>query len=106
MTETVYSDTLEERLGLARKLLRLQSPKTFLNDASKLSNFNVNLLYGYVRSFVSLAYRGDIALTAKELKQSRHSVKRHILELECLTSAPMVQIGLFAKRVFVAHRSH
>lgn len=89
-----FLDGLDERLDIARRLLRTPSPSKLLEQANRLDNFNVSLLYGYVRSFVSLAFTGDVEVAARSQGQTRQTVKRHILELEnLLETALFEQVG-------------
>lgn len=86
-----YLDCLDERIEIARRVLRKTDPSDFLEQAAKLEGFNVNLLYGYVRSFVKLAYMGDVRQVSKHLDITRQSIKRHILELENLLDAQLFE---------------
>ncbi|MEM7751763.1 MAG: LysR family transcriptional regulator [Pseudomonadota bacterium] len=85
-------DTLDERVNIARRLLRHQDPTALLDHAQGLDGCNINLLYGYVRSFVRLAYLGDVQKVADGLGITRQSVRNHILELENL-----LEVQLFDK---------
>lgn len=98
MLDNNYLDSLDERMGIARRLLRSQDAEALLDAASRLDNFNVNLLYGYVRSFVRLAYLGDVRDVALQLELTRQSIKRHVLELENLLEAQLFeQVGAASK---------
>lgn len=91
MFDKEYLDGLDERMEIARRLLRVRDAEALLNEASRLDNFNVNLLYGYVRSFVRLAYLGDVREAALQLGTTRQSIKRHVLELENLLEAQLFE---------------
>lgn len=84
MFDHLEGDCLDDRMAVARRLLRMKNPTEFVERACRLDNFNINLLFGYVRSFVRLAYLGDVNIAAKELGVTRQSIKRHIHELENL----------------------
>lgn len=86
-----YLDSLDERMRIARDVLRKDSPDYFFERAKSLDDFNENLLFGYVRSFVKLAYLGDVQKVASSLGNTRQSVKRHILELENLLNAQLFE---------------
>lgn len=86
-----YLDSLDERMDIARRVLRYGDPANFFDQAVQMDNFNVNLLYGYVRSFVKLAYLGDVRAASDQLRITRQSIKRHILELENLLDVQLFE---------------
>ena len=94
----VLEDTLDERMRIARNVLRVGNPEIFLAEAEKLDTYNQNLLFGYVRSFLHLAYCGDVQIAADSLGTTRQSVKRHIVELENLLEVKLFnRIGASSK---------
>ncbi len=82
-------DDLDGRMDTARRVLRMENPEQFIQNALDREKFNLNLLFGYLRSFVKLAYAGDIRRVAQDLDTSRQTVARHIHELENMLNADL-----------------
>lgn len=88
----VGADELEARISIAKALIREANPLDVLQSAEEGGSYNVHLLYGYIGSFVKLAYVGDVNLAAEALSVTRQTVKRHIVELEDLLDAQLFDV--------------
>lgn len=84
-------DDLDKRLELARRVLRMENADAFLTEMGDRERYNANLLFGYVRSFVRLAYLGDVSIAARELETTRQTIGRHIMELENLLECTLFE---------------
>lgn len=86
-----YLETLEARIEIKTRLLRTEDPSAILESADLLDSCDANLLYGYVRTFVKLAYSGNVNSVADRLGMTRQSIKNHIVQLENLLEAALFE---------------
>lgn len=96
------------RVEMARVAFTAKNPRDVFEVAASAEGFSTNLLFGYVRAFVRLAYLRDVNSVAKEMKTTSQSISLQIRKLENMLECRLFEyVGVQSRLtpIGVAHLS-
>lgn len=82
IVSVIEVDELDDRLEVARRALRVDGVDEIIASAMNREKYNINILFGYIRSFVGLAAVKDVSVVADQFSTTRQTIGRHVHELE------------------------